>query len=361
MSSVDSARLRPPPPPTRREWVRCLSLFALTLLSVFFSYGWWWGGGDPLADREAAWQSAQFALGLMGILGAHEAGHYVVARRHGMDQTLPFFLPFPLAFGTLGAIIRLRTPPRTRSALLEMGAAGPLAGFAVALVVLVLGLPDTTAHAMPELTLPWPPPPPEEPGWFVAVLMTVLAPLGELLGEAEPGFPLTIMANPLIMDGVGYAVLGAPPGRYDELSALGLAGWAGCFLTAMNLLPIGQLDGGHVLRAVAPRLADKVSVVGLVVVGVAGAFLWEGWTVWAILLWAMGAWRGLPAAGLSPPTPRAQVIGALALATFIACFMPSPIELETVPFDQLQFRTPEGAHVSPGEVETWWLAREEQG
>jgi len=361
MSPIDPVRMRPPPPPTRREWVRCLSLFALTLVSVFFSYGWWWGGGDPLTDPEAAWGSAQFALGLMGILGAHEAGHYIVARRHGMDQTLPFFLPFPLAFGTLGAIIRLRTPPRTRSALLEMGAAGPLAGFAVAVVVLALGLPDTTAHPLPELTMPWPPPTPEEPGWFMSALATLLAPLAELLGDAEPGFPLTIMANPLLMDGLGWAVLGAPPGRYDELSPLGLAGWAGCFLTAMNLLPIGQLDGGHVLRAIAPRLADKVAVVGLVVVAVAGWFLWEGWTVWAFLLWAMGAWRGLPAADLAAPSRRARATAAVTLATFIACFMPSPIELERIPFEELQFRTPSGERIPPEEVEAWWLSQEDLG
>jgi len=350
-----------PPAPTRREWLRCLSLFGLTLVSVFFSYGWWWGGGDPLADGEAAWGSAQFALGLMGILGAHEAGHYIVARRHGMDQTLPFFIPFPLAFGTLGAIIRLRTPPRTRSALLEMGAAGPLAGFAVAIVVLALGLADTTPHAMPELTLPWPPPAPEEPGWFVAVLNAVLEPIVGIFGEPEPGFPLTIMANPPLMDGLGWLVLGAPPGRYDELSPLGLAGWAGCFLTAMNLLPIGQLDGGHVLRAIAPRLANRVAVVGLVVVAVGGWFLWEGWTVWAFLLWMMGAWRGLPAAALAPPSLRAKVVAGFILATFIACFMPAPIELERVPFEELRFRTPDGAPISPDEVRNWWESSEQAG
>lgn len=351
-----------PPPPTPREWARCLGLFALTLVSVFLSYGWWWSGGDPWTDPEAFRDSAAFALGLMGILGAHEAGHYVVARRHGMDQTLPFFLPFPLAFGTLGAIIRLRTPPRTRSALLEMGAAGPLAGFAVALVVLALGLPGTVEHAMPEVVLQWPPPEPEAPGAIATLLGTVLGAVASVLPEGEPvdGLPLTIMANPWIMDLLGEAVLGAAPSRYAELTPLGLAGWAGCFLTAMNLLPIGQLDGGHVLRALAPRAAEVVARVGLVLVGVAGFVYWPGWAVWAVLLWVMGAWRGLPARDLAPPSARARVIAALTGLTLILCFMPNPIEAETVAWEDLRVLDEDGRVVPTEELVAWWTVQRAQ-
>ncbi len=355
MSSV-----RQPPPPTRREWSRFLSLFGLTFASVFVSYGWWWSGGDPFADAEAFWDSLLFACGLMGILGAHEAGHYVVARRHGMDQTLPFFIPFPLAFGTLGAIIRLRTPPRTRSALLEMGAAGPLAGFAVALVVLALGLPGTTGHEIPEVVLQWPPAAPDEPGPVVLALGALLSAVGDLLPELEAvdGLPLTIMANPPIMDLVGIGVLGEAPGRYDELTPLGLAGWAGCFLTAMNLLPIGQLDGGHVLRAVAPGVAEVVARAGLVVVAVAGFVFWPGWTVWAVLLWLLGAWRGLPASGLEPPSKRALVIGVLTALTLILCFMPTPIETETIPWSEMRVLDQNGTQIATEELTEWWNANQ---
>ena len=220
---------RTPPPPTRREWIRFFTFFGLTFCSVFVSYGWWWSGSDPFTDARAFSDSLLFALGLMGILGAHEAGHYVVARRHGMDQTLPFFIPFPLAFGTLGAIIRLRTPPRTRSALLEMGAAGPLAGFAVALVVLALGLPGTVGHAMPEVVLQWPPPPPEQPGLFVQALGRVLSAVAALFPAIDTvdGLPLTIMANPPVMDLMGMAVIGEVPGRYDRAHTArpGRLGW----------------------------------------------------------------------------------------------------------------------------------------
>lgn len=351
---------RTPPPPTRREWIRFLTFFGLTFCSVFVSYGWWWSGGDPFTDAEAFSDSLLFALGLMGILGAHEAGHYVVARRHGMDQTLPFFIPFPLAFGTLGAIIRLRTPPRTRSALLEMGAAGPLAGFAVALVVLALGLPGTVGHAIPEVVIQWPPPPPEEPGVFVEALGGLLSAVAALFPamESVEGLPLTIMANPPVMDLMGMAVIGEVPGRYDELTPLGLAGWAGCFLTAMNLLPIGQLDGGHVLRAVAPDAAEVVARAGLVVVAVAGFVFWPGWTVWAILLWTMGAWRGLPASALEAPSRRALFIGGLAAITLGLCFMPTPIETETVPWAEMRVLDQNGQQVPTEALSDWWNANQ---
>jgi len=354
---------RRPPPPTRREWTRFFSFFFLTLVSVFLSYGWWWSGGDPFTDSEAFWDSAQFALGLMGILGAHEAGHYIVARRHGMDQTLPFFIPFPLAFGTLGAIIRLRTPPRTRTALLEMGAAGPLAGFVVALVVLALGLPGTVEHAVPEVVMTWPPPPPEPPGPVGEALGAALGALASILpeGEAVDGLPLTIMANPLVMDILGLAVLGEAPGRYAELTPLGLAGWAGCFLTAMNLLPIGQLDGGHVLRAIAPRAAEVVARVGLVMVGLAGFVFWQGWTVWAVLLWLLGAWRGLPARNLEAPSTRARVIAALTAVTLVLCFMPNPVESETVSWDELRVIDQHGERVPPEALRTWWSDLRDEG
>ena len=348
---------RTPPPPTMHEWVRCLGLFAATTVSVFFSYSWWWSSGDVWTDSTIARDSALFALGLMGILGSHEAGHYIVARRHGMDQTLPFFIPFPMAFGTLGAIIRLRTPPPSRTALLEVGAAGPLAGFAVALVVLAVGLLDTTSHVVPELVMEWPPPAPEAPGPFAVLLGQMLESVASVLPDAEesaPGLPLMIMANPPIMDWLGWLLLGAPPGRYDSLSPLGLAGWAGCFLTAMNLLPIGQLDGGHVLRSLAPRIAHRVSSVGVILVAIAGFFTWSGWTVWAGLLWAMGAWRGVPAAHLAPPRPRARWVAGATLLTFVACFMPTPLAQETFPIAEVRVRTPDGEEVPPEVFVAWY-------
>ena len=246
--------VRPPPPPSARELTRAIALFVLTTASCWWTYGSFWSGGDVFSDPALARDALQYALALMGILLAHEMGHWVVARRHGLDQSLPQFLPFPVAFGTLGAIIRLRSLPRSRTALLEVGAAGPLAGFVVAMVVMAVGLPGTEDAAAPVLTLAWPLPPITEPGPGAAALIAVLealaggmawvsevAGLAPAAGDDPAAIPLLVLANPLLMDILGQVVLGAPPGRYADIPPLVLASWAGCFVTAMNLLPIGQL------------------------------------------------------------------------------------------------------------------------
>ena len=239
MSNSGSGEGLPTPPflppggpraPTPREVRRALALFVLTLASVFWSYGYWWAGAHPWESPEVAWHSAQFAVGMMAIFAAHEAGHYLVARRHGMDQTLPHFIPFPFAFGTLGAIIRLRSLPPNRTALLEMGAAGPLAGFAVAFVVLLLGIPGTVEHAVPEIVTDWPPPAPipAEPGvldgvWAALAAglewVSTLPPFSWWASDLdEPGVPLMIMANPGMMDVVGWVQLGRLPGGMPPCS-----------------------------------------------------------------------------------------------------------------------------------------------
>ena len=127
-------------------------LFVATFACVFLVYGFQWTGSNPLTDADSATASAKFAGALMAILLAHEMAHYWVARAHGFALSLPYFLPFPAAFGTFGAIIRLRSLPPSRTGLLEMGAAGPIAGFVVAAVAIVAGLPGTVEHAAPELT-----------------------------------------------------------------------------------------------------------------------------------------------------------------------------------------------------------------
>ncbi len=343
---------RAPPPPTPAELARSVGFFALTCASVHWTYGTTWAGGsglEPFTSPALALRSAQFATGLMSILLAHELGHWVVARRHGVDQGLPMFLPFPLAFGTLGAIIRLRSLPPHRSALIEIGAAGPLAGFAVAVLVMALGLPGTVDAGAPVVELPWPMPPmpaPAPSSWDW---------LGELLGatSVQEGLPLMIMANPPLMDLLGVALLGAPPGRYAELGPLALAGWAGCFLTAMNLLPVGQLDGGHVTNGLAPGWARRLSRAALLLVVVLGLLGWKGWVVWSVLLFGMGAIRSLPIRDTPVPSRRALWVAGFAALTFALCWMAEPIEMETVPWGDLRVRTPEGLDVPQEELRLW--------
>lgn len=342
----------PPPAPSRRDSLVAVALFFATLGCVFLVYGHQWAGGDPLTDAAIAWDSARFAVGLMSILLAHEMGHYVVARRHGFALSLPYFLPFPAAFGTFGAIIRLKSLPPNRSALLEMGAAGPLAGFAVAMLVLALGLPHTTAHALPLVPLlPLDPTAlaPGPPGALEQALAWLFShpPLSWLLDDLPSGgVSLMVMANPPVMDLMGALLLGAPPGRYDVLDPLATAGWVGCLLTGINLLPIGQLDGGHILNAAAPRLAPRIARIG---VGLAllGGLAWSGWAVWGVLLLAMGAWVSLPVPRRPPLSPRARLIGLLAVMAFALSFMPRPLVVENLSLDQVQLVDEDGRPLPP--------------
>lgn len=336
---------------TPRERRTALLLFLATLCSVFLVYGYFWTDGDPLADRDTAIDSAQFAVTLLGILLAHEMGHYLVALRHGFRLSLPYFLPVPLAFGTFGAIIRLRSLPSSRTALLEMGAAGPLAGFAVALLAIAIGLPGTVEHLAPQVIWVPPPtdlPPAAPPGTFELALTWLLShpPLSWISPPTPAGtLPMLILANPPIMDLLGELINGAAPGRYATLSPVAMAGWVGCLLTGINLLPIGQLDGGHVLNALLPRQAPRIARIGLVLAILAGVF-WSGWAVWALLLLALRAWMSLPVPEWPALTRRARLIALAALGAFLLSFMPRPLVVDDVPFGDIDWVDPSGQPVT---------------
>jgi membrane-associated protease RseP (regulator of RpoE activity) len=206
------------PAPARswwKEWGRNVLLFVLTALSVYATQAFWWGGGhrDGLLLMTA----------LMSILLAHEMGHYVACRHYRVDATLPFFLPVPVIslVGTLGAFIRIRSRFPNRRALFDIGIAGPLAGFAVCLPVLVLGLREARVLPTPSDS------------------------------------PLLEFADPLLMQWTISWIKGAiPEGHTVFIGPLGLAAWFGLLVTALNLIPVGQLDGGHVTYALFGRRAD---------------------------------------------------------------------------------------------------------
>lgn len=330
-------------------------MFLLTLASVYLVFGYQWVGGDPLRDGDVAWESFKFSATLMSILLAHEMGHYWVARLHGFRLTLPYFIPFPFAFGTLGAVIRLESLPRSRTALLEMGAAGPLAGFVLAIAAMFIGLPDTPDPSMLELpaamldTVAAP----EGPApWWVSVLEVLLLPLvllekalvwtGAVPASQPDAVMVSIMANPPLMDIVGTLVNGRTPGMYAELDPVAFAGWVGCLLTAINLLPIGQLDGGHIFNALFPEQATDAARGGVVVLIMAGVVLWPGWAVWGVLLLAMRAWRSLPVPKTPPLTMRAKVLALCTAGAFLLSFMPRPIFIMSVPHADVNWVTEDG-------------------
>lgn len=306
-------------PVDRKETWTSVGLFFATLVSVYLVYGFLWTGGNPLNEADAAGKSAAFAGTLMAILLAHEMGHWIVARRHGFALSLPYFIPFPAAFGTFGAVIRLRSLPKSRTALLEMGAAGPLAGFVVAALAMAIALPATgPAPPLPEIL-------PEPMLWPES-----LAPIHGILEWAFPTPPpgqieVLIFANPPLMDLLGTWLLGAPPGRFDELAPMALAGWVGCLLTAMNLLPIGQLDGGHIMAGLWPKQSQRISKLVLGVV-LAGGIFWTPWAVWAGLLFFFRGYENLEVPQSPGLSRRAWVVLVLTVLAFALSFMPVPME-----------------------------------
>jgi membrane-associated protease RseP (regulator of RpoE activity) len=232
----------------------------------------------------------RLSVGLLGILLAHEMGHYLACRYYGVDATLPFFLPAPFTLaGTLGAFIRIRAPIPHRRALFDIGVAGPLAGFAVCLPVLWLGLQEARMIPLD----------PEAGGIF--------------LGE------------PLLFQWVARLVHGPVPDEMTlTLGPLGLAAWFGLFVTALNLMPIGQLDGGHVTYSLLREQAQRISRIGSWVC-VALVYFGPNWILWAILLRVLGR-RHPPTLNDWLPVGRARWrVGVLSLGVFVVCFVPDPI------------------------------------
>ena len=268
-------------------------LFIATFLCVLAA-GAIEAGVDILSDPGGLYKGLPYALSLMTILLTHEMGHYVMSLRHDVEATLPFFIPLPpissvLNIGTLGAIIRMRSPINTRTALIDIGASGPIVGFVVAFAFTVVGL-----------TL-------SEPVAMDASQAEVL--LGPSILFS---FLMKLVAGPL-PEGVGL-----------ELHPLAFSGWLGFFITSLNLIPVGQLDGGHILFAMIGR---RHLMVGKVLVGVLvlmGLVFWPGWIIWAVLMLIIGL-RHPPVVFHEPRLDRSRrVVGAIALVIFILTFTPAP-------------------------------------
>ncbi len=251
-------------------------------------------GVDVLSDPGGLVKGLPYALSLMAILLTHEMGHYVMSLRHKVEATLPFFIPVPpissvLNIGTLGAIIRMRSPINTRTALIDIGASGPIVGFVVALVFAVVGLALS------------------EPVAIEASTSDVL--LGPSILFS---FLMKLVAGPL------------PEGMGLELHPLAFSGWLGFFITSLNLIPVGQLDGGHILYAM---IGEKHHLIGKVLVAVLvimGLIFWPGWIIWAVLMLIIGL-RHPPVIYREPRLDRQRrMAGAISLVIFVLTFTPAP-------------------------------------
>lgn len=303
-----------PPPQPRPRWGRSLVLLFLTFLTVTTI--------GPVLLRSTrtdlqtdlypallpstvlqVWHDPQLlvpgleiSLTLLGILFAHEMGHYLVCRHYGISATVPYFLPFPAGFGTLGAFIRIRSPIRDKRELFDVGVAGPLAGFVALLPFLFYGV----AHS--------------RVGSFVEVADLRQA-------RAELLLPGRCLAIELTSRLFHHRLL---PGQTLDLHPVAFGAWFGLFATALNLLPLSQLDGGHILYAVLGRWQRRLAKplwVGLAAAG----FLWPGWWLWCGIVLVLRLQHPPVGNESEPLDRRRQWVAALALLLLVLCFAPVPL------------------------------------
>lgn len=306
-----------------------LILFILTLLSVLFTGGLYGFEGElPQDTLQLIWSLIKsgwpFALTLLTILGAHEFGHYFAGRKHGVQVTLPYFIPFPLSlFGTMGAFINMRSLPKNKRALFDLAIAGPLSGFILSIIALVIGLNLSEVSQLPLAaaegsTL-------QMEGSSVIYLALKYMVFGKLLPE-----PANLSGLNTLAYWGRYFFTGQPfPwGALDVmLHPVAWAGWAGLFVTGINLIPAGQLDGGHIFQTLfgtqtAKRMFPFV-IGGLVILG----FFSNVWWVWAALLFFMGRRYAQPLDQITELDSKRKMLGYLAIVIFLLTFIPVPITL----------------------------------
>lgn len=319
-------------PNPSKVWVNIL-LFVLTLISVFLAGviytlgGVYQGPPNPgVPDfipyiRESIGGGLAFTLSLLAILLAHEFGHYVAGRYHHTHVTLPYFIPFPFsAFGTMGAFIQLKEPPKNKRILLDIGIAGPIAGLVVAVPVLLLGLSLSEVSHIPSSLIPGQGLQIE--GNSILYLFSKYVVFGQLL--PAPGSYGNLSA---IQYWVQYFFTGQPLplGGVDViLSPVAWAGWAGLLVTALNLIPAGQLDGGHVLYSLIGRRAKLLLPIILVALALLG-FVWPGWWLWAFLILLLGRYHAEPLDQITTLDTNRQAVALIGLVIFVLVFTPVPL------------------------------------
>ena len=275
-----------------RLWVNGL-LFVATIVTTVWA-GAFHQGVALLADPQRWMVGVPYAAALLAILGVHEMGHFIVARWHGVDVTWPYFIPVPMGLGTLGAFIQIKSLIKSRRAVFDIGIAGPLAGLLIAIPALFVGLrqaaPLDTEEALRGTRA------------GTSILLT-------LLYQLAHGGDLTTASAATI-----------------RLTPLAFAGWIGLIVTALNLLPVGQLDGGHIAYGLFGRRHARSIGVGTFVIMVAlGLTVWPGLLTWAILVALIAGFSHIPALDdITPPDGKRFALGAFALLLLAAIVLPLP-------------------------------------
>jgi len=304
-------------------------LFLLTLVSMLMA-GAMYGMEAPadtsiLGILQATLQNLPngitFAASLLGILMAHEFGHYFAARFHRIAVSLPYFLPFPLSlFGTLGAFIRLKEPPKNRRVLLDIGLSGPIAGLIVAIPVLLIGLYLSDLGRLPLNAMT------AQGSVLEGNSLLYLAMKYIVTGEFLPK-PLHYAGLSPFIYWVRYFFIGLPMpyGGIDVLlHPLAWAGWAGLLVTMLNLIPAGQLDGGHAIYVLLGKATKRLwpFIIGLLLrLGT----VWPEWYIWAGLVFLMGRTYARPRDEITPLDPRRKWLAIFGLVLFVLVFIPVPL------------------------------------
>jgi len=270
-------------------------LAIVTVVSMLAAYVLFQSGAELTREGilRAVAEGWGFVVSLLAILVSHEFGHYLMARHFGVAVTLPYLIPLPISpFGTMGAVIRMKDIPPNRRAMLLIGAAGPLAGLVVAIPVLLYGL------SLSEVT-------------------------------TLPASGYSVEGNSLLYVALKYLVFGRylPSGGEDVfLHPVAFAGWAGLLVTSFNLIPAGQLDGGHIAYALLghrTRILNWAMIGALLLMGI----LWQGWLLWAFLVFFFSRARVRPMDDVSPLTPVGIVVAVSLLVLFVLTFTPVPLRI----------------------------------
>jgi membrane-associated protease RseP (regulator of RpoE activity) len=276
---------------TRKKLLLHLILFIITFFTTVLA-GALQSGVNVFEEPEKSLKGLPFAFTLMSILLAHELSHYIASRKHNVEATLPYFIPAPTLIGTFGAFIKMKSPVTTRKALLDIGISGPLAGFIVSVIVSVIGLS-----------------------------LSRVVPVQETKDALSLG-------DSLLFATLSQLILDYQPGSEDVLlHPVAFAGWIGFFVTSLNLLPIGQLDGGHIAYALFGERHAYLSKVLIPVLFLLGIFLWEGWALWAIVLLLLGLRHPPIFYSEIPLDGTRRFLGWLGFFIFIITFIPEPFKI----------------------------------
>jgi len=284
--------------PRKFPWVNVV-LFLLTCLSTlltgtFMMMGFNAPVTEDLFRPSSLLMGLPFCVAIMSILFAHEMGHYLLCRYYGIDASLPYFIPVPILslVGTMGAFIKIRGPIGNRGSLLEVGVAGPIAGFVVAVIALVVSI----GHSR-----------------FVVL---------------QPSSDTILLGEPLIFKAVQYLTGMTPPAGMDVyLHPVSMAAWFGFLVTALNLLPAAQLDGGHIAYALFRRQHRWISLGVVLSLVPLAIFYFTGWWLWIVLLLVLRLYHPPTLDDSAPLRPRHIVLGLIGLALLVLCLTPAPISI----------------------------------